>query len=143
MEKEELDRLGPKLLGSGRGHQKNDALDRLYFIPEEIKKLSEIDFHSALVVGNYLNDMTEVLIGCHKHLKEGGYCCLIIGDSTIRKIPLPVHKWMIRISKHIGFQLEEHLVDMVKNRRVPAPRHGHDSVIMYEHILIFKKNRSS
>jgi hypothetical protein len=62
-------------------------------------------------------------------------------DSTIRKITLPIHLWIIDIAEEAGFLIKEHFVDTVKAGRIPPKRYGHSSVIGQEHILIFKKPR--
>lgn len=142
MEEKNLHELGPSMIGSGRGEQDKNALSKLISLPREIKELDELNPRSAKVVAGYLNDMTHVIHGCHKHLREGGHCCLIIGDSTIQKIKLPVHKWITIIAEQAGFCFEEHYIDIVKDRRVPSQRKGHTSIIDQEHILIFKKTNN-
>lgn len=136
-----LSELGPLIIGSGRGRQPTDAFEKAPFIPVQLKQLAEIDKRSAIVVLKFLCDMMEVIKGIHFRLKYNGYCCLIIGDSVIRKIKLPTHKWIKRIAQQNKLYLQEHFVDIVKSCRVPPKRIGHNSVIDKEHILIFKKTK--
>jgi len=136
-----LSSLGPEMIGSGRGSQNKNAIKDLYIKPLEINVLEQINSHAALVVANYLKDMAIVLEGCYKRLKKRGRCCLVIGDSKVRNIDLPVHKWTIAMAEKVGFFLKEHFIDIVKNRRVPPQRCGHSSIICKEHILVFEKER--
>ncbi len=140
MEDEELRDLGPVVIGSGRGRQDKEAIAKLSFTPPEIEELSQVDFRASVVVAAFLRDIALVIQGCYKHLHSGGCCCLVIGNSTIRNIRLPVHEWTIEIARQTGFRLTEHFVDKVRDRRVPPNRHGHTSVISQEHILIFTKD---
>lgn len=41
------------------------------------------------------------------NLKENGYCCIVIGDCTVRKELFSVHKAFIAMMKELGFFLEK------------------------------------
>ena len=40
-------------------------------------------------------------------LREGGYCCIVIGDCTVKKQLFSVHKAFITMMKELGFTLEK------------------------------------
>ena len=63
---------------------------------------------------------------------------MIVGDSTLRGISLPVHKWMIQIGEAIGFRLLAHEIDFIRDRRLAPKRMGHSSLIDCEHLLFFQ-----
>lgn len=131
--------LGPLILGSGRGQVALLSDIELENLPLEVRKLNNADARAAAVVAHYLDDIRTVVRGCWKNLKGNGKCCLVIGDSTIRGIPLPVHRWISELTEAEGFTLKEHFVDTVRDRRLPPQRVGHESVIKHEHILVFAK----
>lgn len=43
----------------------------------------------------------------YKNLKRNGYCCIVIGDCTIKKELFSVHKAFIAMMKELGFSLEK------------------------------------
>lgn len=58
-------------------------------------------------VNNYFKhnlDAYKVIFDC---LKPGGYCCVVIGDCTIKKELFPVHKMLIHGMENIGFTVDK------------------------------------
>jgi DNA modification methylase len=139
MSKSELFGLGPATIGSGRGKTTYAILDKNDYFPKELRRLAKIDKRAAKTGVAFITDMQKVIKGCYEHLRSGGRCCFIIGDSKIRDVKLPVHKWIMKIALEQRLNLEEHFIDVIRSRRVPPQRQGHSSVIGYEHILIFSK----
>lgn len=43
----------------------------------------------------------------YENLRAGGYCCIVIGDCTVKGELFPVHKSFISMMKEIGFSLEK------------------------------------
>lgn len=139
MSEAELLGLGPAMIGSGRGKPAADMPKKASSLPRELRDLAKVDERSARTAIGFINDMSKVIRGCYKKLRRGGRCCFIIGDSKIRDIKLPVHKWITKIASEEHLYLDEHLIDIIKSRRVPPQRQGHSSVIGHEHILVFRK----
>jgi DNA modification methylase len=131
--------LGSLLIGSGRGSIHNVRIDDKYFDIPKIKELRREDIRMAKVVAIYLQQMNRVIKNLFHVLKPNGKCCLIVGDSTINGVTLPVHKWTSIIANEIGFKIYKHEIDIIKNRRLPPKRQGHNSVINCEHLLYFSK----
>jgi tRNA G10 N-methylase Trm11 len=119
MTKSEMIGLGPAMIGSGRGKVKADVPQKGDYFPRELKELAKVDDRAAKTAFGFITDMRKVIRGCYKRLRSGGRCCLIIGDSKIRGIKLPVHKWIKKLSMEEFLNLEEHFIDVIKNRRVP------------------------
>jgi hypothetical protein len=131
--------LGERMLGSGRGRTPNHPNSNVDWECRQVRQLRTIDPRSAYVVDKYLNDMLLVFHQMFSVLKPGGECCVMVGDSTIRGLLLPVHRWMKRLAIDSGFAVFAHEADQIRDRRVPPKRTGHDSVIDLEHLLFFRK----
>ena len=132
--------LGERIIGSGRGGQARIDWGRQSWRPKPLEALRKSDDHAAAVVARYFDDMRAVFKGIHRVVKPGGLCCFIVGDSTLRGIRLPVHRWISEIAETAGFQLVEHEVDTIRDRRVPPQRQGHSSLIDCEHLLFFERS---
>ena len=80
--------LGKQIIGSGRGGiltsegRKRRSQYRACNI-----SLPSLSDRSNAVVRDYLDDMRQMLERLQWCLRQGGKCCLIIGDSTIRGTP--------------------------------------------------------
>lgn len=75
----------------------------------EIKKM-ELKAHPADSynnVANYFEHNRKVYQAIFDNLKSGGYCCIVIGDCTIREKLFEVHKTFITILEEIGFVTEK------------------------------------
>lgn len=75
----------------------------------EIKKM-ELKAHPAdsyTNVANYFEHNRLVYQAVFDNLKSGGYCCVVIGDCTIREKLFEVHKAFIAILEEIGFVTEK------------------------------------
>ena len=134
--------LGSQFLGSGRGTVRPLEEEELGAFAPEVKSLHSKDPRAAAVVVSYLRGMHTVISKCTASTKLGGRVCLIVGDSTIRSIPLPVHTWVQSIAMEAGLAITDHYLDAVRDRQLAPQRKGHRSVIEHEHILLFSKRCS-
>lgn len=76
---------------------------------DDIKKM-ELKAHPADSynnVANYFDHNRRVYQVIFDNLKSGGYCCIVIGDCTIREKLFEVHKTFISILEEIGFVTEK------------------------------------
>lgn len=132
--------LGGKIIGSGRGgvldrrrlHLGNSSFTNGCQIPQ-------LSMRSTAMIREYLADMRRVLGRVRRCMRRDAKCCLVVGDSTIEGVQLPVHQWFINLAQSAGFDLFKHEVDLIRDRRVPPQREGHQSVIDREHVLFFRK----
>ncbi len=93
---------------------------------------------SACVLTKYTLDMAKVLAQVMQVLKPGGHCAIVTGDNTLSNIPVPTHQIITELALDTGFRLEKHYVDTIRDRWVPPSRHGHNGMILTEHIHIFQ-----
>lgn len=56
-----------------------------------------------IMVGQYFNDMYDVLRETFRVLKKGGYFCLVLGDSAPYGVHIPTERYIAEITKAIGF----------------------------------------
>ena len=129
--------LGSAIVGSGRGEYSKLDWNKQKSLPSTLKLLRAEDERSARLVVTYLDDMRTIFGRIRTVLKPSGRCCMVVGDSTLRGICLPVHKWMIQIGEAMGFRLLAHEIDFIRDRRLPPKRLGHSSLIDCEHLLFF------
>jgi len=137
-------KLGRNIIGSGRGNVTRPDLP-FDDLPHQdvLTRLERKERRARYVVETYLADMQQVLHRVVESLKDGGRCCIIIGDSKIRGVCLPVHTWVAHLAGLAGLRLYRHEIDAIRDRRVPPSRQGHDSVIRDEHLLFLRKPRSA
>lgn len=133
--------LGAKIIGSGRGEVLTPRLSRRRdtYHRSCLVSVPDLSERARAVVHNYLSDMRRMLQRTHGCLRLGGQCCMVIGDSKIEGVALPVHAWIIGVAKSVGLKLVRHDVDLIQDRRLPPQREGHASVIDREHLLFLKK----
>jgi len=131
-------RLGAKIVGSGRGTRGVGPRKIGRQAPVQLRRLAARSCVLSSIVQRYLHDMRDVFSNVKNRLKHGGKCCLIVGDSTLSGVRLPVHSWIRRIAEQAGFKLIAHEKDLIRDRRLPPMRMGHKSLIDAEHLLFFE-----
>lgn len=59
------------------------------------------------LINNYFQHNYNAYKIIYDRLKPGGYCCVVIGDCTIKSQLFSVHKMMIKMMENIGFNVEK------------------------------------
>jgi len=104
-----------------------------------IKKIYKVDKKRAYVVLKYFNDMKINIEQVFNNLKDGGFYCIVVGDSKIRGVIVPTHEILIDISREIGFDLDCLFSYTIKNRYLRFPRQGKGGLIEKDWIFALKK----
>lgn len=104
-----------------------------------IEKIYEVDKKRAYIVYQYFKDMERAIKNCYKVLEKRGHFCIVVGDNVIRKIPLPVHEFIIDISRDSRFEPELVGYDLIKSRSLMTKRHETAGLIEGEWVLLFRK----
>lgn len=91
----------------------------------------------------YLKGMKDVFQEMHYVLKEGKYCCVVIGDRRKKGKLYPLHSYLIQIGEKMGFELYDIIIWVRYQTRFMhvfdiKTRH---SRIDHNYILVFKKLR--
>lgn len=113
-------------------------------IQEKVNRLSDLRITKGgkksydIMVGQYFNDMTLVLMDNYKLLKPGACFVLILGDSAPYGVYIPTEEYLGRIGLGIGFK--EHSIYKLRGRgekwRGNPQRHH---VALKESILTLRK----
>jgi hypothetical protein len=62
---------------------------------------------SDKLIDNYFEANKKTYSIIYDNLRNGGYCCVVIGDCTVQKQLFSVHKGFIRMIQDIGFSVEK------------------------------------
>ncbi len=76
---------------------------------DEIKKaeIKSYPVNNEQAINKYFEHNYAVYRNVYNNLREGGYCCIVIGDCTVKKQLFSVHKSFITMMQEIGFSLEK------------------------------------
>lgn len=103
-------------------------------------ELINIDEKRALIVKKFFEDMKLNMIQVKKHLKSQGHYCIVIGNSTIRKIEIESWKVLAEIAKSIGFEVDTYFNYVIQNPYINIPRKGRGGKISKDYIIVLKRN---
>lgn len=104
-----------------------------------IKKIYKKDPERAYVVYKYFEDMKHVFEQCKNTLGKGKYCCITLGDNTIRRIRVPTHKFIIRQIEDAGFETIIVGADIIRNRSLMSKRAETAAIMDVEWAMVFRK----
>jgi DNA modification methylase len=89
---------------------------------------------------DYITDMAEVFREAHRILKPGRRFCLVVNDSTLRDVQLPVIERLTYAATNIGFSVDEHLVRDVMFSQARYHQSADTSIQTKEdHVIYFRK----
>ena len=86
-----------------------DGFEEIFGIKsyEEIKQseIKSYPVNNNAAIERYFQHNYSAYQIVYNNLKDGGYCCIVIGDCTVKNELFSVHKAFITIMQEIGFQL--------------------------------------
>ena len=103
------------------------------------EEISEIDKKRAQILLGYFEDIYNNLKCVNRSLREGGTYNMIVGNSTMRGVYIPVHKIITTIASELGYEWTHHLKYQIKDHRTSIPRKGNGGKINMEHVVVLKK----
>lgn len=87
------------------------GFDEIYgrYTYEEIKakEIKSYPVNNDNSINRYFEHNIKVYSNIYKRLKPGGYCCVIIGDCTVKQQLFSVHKTFIKMLEDIGYTVEK------------------------------------
>jgi len=101
------------------------------------KILSTGDMERCGTILEYFHSMDNVLRIFHKKLRKQGYCAMLVGNSYVRGVMIPLDILIAKMAKKIGFEITT--VSKVRDRGNGAFQHIYNGRL-YESIVIFKKS---
>lgn len=104
-------------------------------------KIKPIDKRRALIVKRFFEEMKLNLQTVHQTLKPKGSYCIVIGNSTIRKVEVESWKIIIDIAKKIDFRIESYFSYVIQNRYLRIPRSGRGGKIRKDYVIVLRKNK--
>ena len=116
-----------------------------------INKLLRKDIRTAKEVSNYFIDIQAIVKEMHRVLRKDGHVCLVIGNTTFKKVKIKSAEVFAEVLISKGFEIVEIIKRSIPNKLIPSIRDkesgkfsklkNKDSKLVYpeEYILIAKK----
>ena len=107
-----------------------------------VHEIFKLDKKRAGIVSKYFSDMRLIIGEMYRKLRAGGKCCIVIGDSRVKKVLVPTHEIFKTIAKEQGFKLLDEfprIVDPRKKQTANAPNDYGGGAINVEYVLVFEK----
>jgi DNA modification methylase len=110
-----------------------------------LQKIYKVDKFRAYIAYKFFEDMKQNFEEVFRVLKKSrgtknGRYIVVIGDSTIRKMPVPTHEILARIGKDVGFSVENVFSYVIRRRTLLITRAQHSGIIHKDWITVFKKD---
>ncbi|AAS44506.1 MULTISPECIES: TRM11 family methyltransferase [Bacillus cereus group] len=102
--------------------------------------IEKIDQKRALIVKKFFEDMHKNLIEVYNVLAEGGKYCIVIGNSSIRKINVESWSIICDIARVIGFEIDTYFSYIIKNHYLRIPRGNKGGKINKDFVFVLKKS---
>lgn len=103
-------------------------------IAQRIKKTGDVERYKAVL--EYFDTMNTFLETLFQKLKRNGYCAMLLGNSYVRGVMIPLDVLIARMGRKIGFQIVE--VFKVRDRRDGAFQHLYNGKL-YESVVLLKR----
>ncbi len=141
---EDIRNIDSRLLGGRRVV----TLEETAQTPTLKKVLNEVakeDEKRALDVANFYYDFTQCLDELHRVCKLGAKVCFVVGNRTVKRIPIPTDRILIEIAERCGFKYVDRFYRNIPNKRMPHKNSPSNvpgdlgKTITQEHILVLKK----
>ena len=93
-----------------------------------------------LVAERYFDGLRHHFCRMAKVLRSGGKYGFLVGDNTIRRVPLPVHLGILQIAQEEGFQCIDKVYDRIVARSLTPNRNNSAGLIDVEWFLTLELN---
>ncbi|OIJ09417.1 modification methylase [Anaerobacillus arseniciselenatis] len=102
--------------------------------------IEPIDKKRAIIVKKFFEDMRKNLIEVKNVLVDEGKYCIVIGDSTIRKVIVESWSIICDIAESVGFQLDTYFSYVIQNHYLRIPRGKQGGKINKDYVIVLKKS---
>lgn len=109
-------------------------IQEFYEIVERVKNTGDVERYYAVL--KYFHFMDLFLTDLHNKLKRNGYCAMLVGNSYIRGVMIPLDVIIAKLAEKSGFKVFAN--SMVRDRGNGAFQHLYNGRL-YENILILKR----
>lgn len=104
-------------------------------IAQRIKETGDIERYKAVL--EYFDTMNSFLETLFDKLRKNGYCTMLLGNSYVRGVMIPLDVLFAKMARKIGFQVVG--VSKVRDRGNGAFRHIYDGEL-YESVVLLKRS---
>lgn len=112
----------------------SDELRDIYY------RIEAVDKKRAVVVKKFFEDMRQNLLEVKDVLVDGGKYCIVIGDSTIRKVRVKSWKIISDIAISEGYELDTYFSYIIQNHYLRIPRGKRGGKINKDYVFVLKKS---
>ena len=143
---EEIRNIDSRLLG-GRRVVTLETAAQTPTLRKILNQVAKEDEKRALDVANFYYDFTQCLNELHRVCKLGAKACFVVGNRTVKRIPIPTDRILIEIAERCGFKFVNRFYRNIPNKRMPRKnspsnvRGDLGKTITQEHIVVLKKIR--
>lgn len=116
-----------------------NILEESNLLKDYYNRLIHIDQKRALIVKKFFEDMKTNMLEVRKNLKDEGYYCIVIGNSTIRKIEIESWKVLGEIAEKNGYKIDTYFNYIIQNPYINIPRNGKGGKISKDYIIVLRK----
>lgn len=109
-------------------------------IDKAIAAVYERDDRRAYIMYHYFREIREAFEETRRVLDDEGIFALTIGDSVIRKIPIPTHELIIDVAESVGFKVKKVTYDLIKTHNLVPFRNKTAGVIKTEWAIVLMKH---
>lgn len=142
---DDLKDLAREFVGTDLVRKENYERLRDFSIPildAPIHRITQLDRKRAGIVAKYFEGMASCFAQMSRVLAKGGVCCVVIGDSRIKKILVPTHDIFKILARNSGLKFVAEfprIIDLGKKQTANAPNEYGGGAINIEYVLIFEK----
>lgn len=116
-----------------------DILKDSELLQDYFERLINIDEKRALIVKKFFEDMKINMLEVKKVLNNRAYYCIVIGNSTIRKIEIESWRVLGEIAEKIGYRIDTYFSYIIQNPYINIPRKGKGGKISVDYIIVLQK----
>lgn len=141
---EESRNIDSRLLG-GRRVVTLDEAAQTPTLRKILNQVAKEDEKRALDVANFYYDFTQCLSELYRVCKLDAKACFVVGNRTVKRIPIPTDRILIEIAELCGFEYIDRFYRNIPNKRMPHKNSPSNvpgdlgKTITREHIVILKK----
>ena len=141
---EDIRNIDSRLLG-GRRVVALETAAQTPTLKKVLNQVAKEDEKRALDVANFYYDFTQCLNELYRVCKLNAKACFVVGNRTVKRIPIPTDRILIEIAEHCGFEYVDRFYRNIPNKRMPRKNSPSNvpgdlgKTITQEHIVILQK----
>ena len=141
---EEIRNIDNRLLG-GQRVVTLEAAAQTPTLRKILNQVAKEDEKRALDVANFYYDFTQCLNELCRVCKLDAKACFVVGNRTVKRIPIPTDRILIEIAERCGFEYVDRFYRNIPNKRMPRKNSPSNvpgdlgRTITQEHIVVLKK----